>query len=423
MTDEQQLLAALGSAEVSDRYSAMISIGKAGLKQHEKRIAQYLKESEPRLRSAAIRVLAFYWQMPAYRQVAASLMLDPADEVRSVAVMSWASYDTHKRDPDTLRSLYRIIVDDNESRRVRDSAYTSFFSVYLPTNAGFPKPALQLDKTIEECVDWKRLDAAIEDSGAWRPSGPSLQEVTQLTCTTGTVTLVLTRDLLEVTRGGDFQRGPLQPKAWIRALGAFELGGFPTSPAGRDGEQIALAWTRNRIIEQVSVPSAPVKYRDIIRVSRELAATELEISDTQSPSGTVIATIEYRRGDRGALYGGCTQLTVHSSERFELFHERRDERRSWAGTLRAGTFDRAVALIRAAGFPNAPALTDLVPGEQTGSIAIERGGVWQRIDVSEKDSRYFELVRLVSSIVAPLDESLAHMPPGATSPVDDAHAE
>jgi len=135
MTEEQQLLAALAGTDRSERYSAMISIGKEGLKQHEKRIAGYLSETDTELRSAAIRVLAFYWRLPAYRDVAASMMHDSDDHVRAVAVMSWASYSLHSRDPDTMRTLYQTLVDDNQPRRVRGMAYNSFFTVYQPTKA------------------------------------------------------------------------------------------------------------------------------------------------------------------------------------------------------------------------------------------------------------------------------------------------
>lgn len=420
MTEEQQLLAALAGTDRAQRYSAMISIGKADLKQHEKRIAGYLNETDSELRSAAIRVLAFYWRLPTYRQIAASMMQDPDDHVRAVAVMSWASYSLHSRDQDTLRSLYKILVDDNQPRRVRDAAYNSFFTVFEPTSAGLPKPALQIDKTIDECIDWKRLDAAVEESGAWRPSGPVLREVMRIGYFAEAWSIVLERATFDITLAGHTHRREIDPTTWIRTLGAMELGGFPAPSAAVDGETIALEWTRNEKTERMTVSSAPSKYRDIIRVARELA-NEKRASPPAVSEAAVVSTIEYRSGNPDAPHGGLTRLTLHPDERFEVLFQHRKVRRSWEGTLAAGTFDRTLAQIKAAGFPDAGPRRGLVPGEQVDGVGLERGGAWERITIYEKDARYIELVKLNSSILAPLDDTLARTPPNMLSPVVEVH--
>lgn len=420
MTEEQQILAALAGTDRSERYSALIALGKAGLRQHEKRIAGYLDETDSGLRSAAIRVLAFYWRLPAYRKTAESMMLDQDAHVRAVAVMSWASYGFHTRDQDILRHLYQILVDDNQPRQVRDAAYGSFFSVFEPNNVGLPKPALQLGKSIDECIDWRRLDAAVESSGAWQPSAVAMQSVTHIGYSFEGAELVLTRDTVEITRSGNVVRGKLAPASWIRALGAMELGGFPMPSAGQEGERITLKWTRNREVECVAAFATPSKYRDIIRVASELIHEHQDPEPVPSHA-TAVSTIEVSRGSVDEPRGGMRRLRLYSDERFEFLFQHHDSRRAWEGTLRAGTFEGALAVIRAAGFPDAGPERDLVPGEQTRSVAIERGGSWERVSVYEEDARYTELIKLSSSVLASLDETLARMPSAMTSPVVDAH--
>lgn len=418
MTEEQQLLAALAGTDPSLRYSAMISIGKAGLKQHEKRIAGYLNETDDDLRSAAIRVLAFYWRLPTYRDVAASMMRDESEHVRGVAVMSWAAYSLHSRDPDTLRTLYQILVDDNQSRGVRGIAYSCFFTVYQPTSEGLPKSAVQVDKTVEECIDWDRLDAAVRDSGAWRPSGSVLHDVGQINFASARLEMKLTREAFQITRDAHIERGQLDPRSWIRVLGSMDLGGFPTPSASQEGERISLEWTRAEKIERATVYTNPSKYRDIIRVAHELATEHRERS-SPSPNRSEVSTIKYGRGDSVGPYGGLRRLLIHSDERFEVEYERGGAILAWQGTLEAGTFDHALALIRGANFPEPGPQRPLVPGEQLPSVALDRGGAWDSVVLYPEDSRYIELVKLSSSILGRVDETLARVPSGMTSPVVD----
>ena len=343
------------------------------------------------------------------------------DHVRAVAVMSWASYSLHSRDPDTMRTLYQTLVDDNQPRRVRGMAYNSFFTVYQPTNEGLPKAAMQLDKTIDECVDWKRVDAAVEESGTWRPSGPSLQEVTRLAYVTDRLSVVLARETFEITQGGRTERGQAHPRSWIRMLGAMGLGGFPSPSASEEGERISLEWTRNGKVERVTAFSKPLKYRDIIRVAHELASETHEPLPVVSNT-TVVSTIEYTSGSATALYGfGLRRLTLHSDERFEVLFQRHEARHVWRGTLNVGTFDRALAILRAADFPDPGPQRRLIPGEQTRRVGLERGGSWECVSLYEEDARYVELVKLNSSILAPLDDTLARMPPDVASPIVEVY--
>src|SRR5580698_4393188 len=91
------------STDPQARYSAIIAIGKSSLTNLAPAIEPYLVDSDPELRSAAIRTLAFYWRLPQFRSVAERMMREEPDELtRSVAVMGWAAYDFTTRNRDTL---------------------------------------------------------------------------------------------------------------------------------------------------------------------------------------------------------------------------------------------------------------------------------------------------------------------------------
>jgi len=246
-----------------------------------------------------------------------------------------------------------------------------------------------------------------------------MHEVTRIGYSTDGIGLTLTRDTFEIIDDGRSARGKLAPASWIRALGAMELGGFPTPAAEEQGHRINLEWTRNGGIERVSSFSVPSKYRDIIRVARELADGHRDSPPTTPSNTTVVSTIEYARGSVDEPRGGMRRLRIHSDERFEFLFQHHGNRRTWEGSLRAGTFEHALEVIKAAQFPESGPQRDLVPGEQTRSVGVERGGAWERVTLYEEDVRYIELVKLNSSIVASLDDTLARMPAGATSPVVD----
>ena len=73
MTASSQLTA-LRSSNATEVYSALIKIGKEDHRELEAEVVPFLDSVHAELRSAAIRVLGFYWNLPAYRERAAEMV-------------------------------------------------------------------------------------------------------------------------------------------------------------------------------------------------------------------------------------------------------------------------------------------------------------------------------------------------------------
>jgi HEAT repeat protein len=131
MNDEVAgLRARLASNVQGDVYSALIRIGKLEVRELESDVAKFLAHEDPELRSAAIRVLGFYWELPAYAAVASEMIdaeSDPAP--RAVAIMAIGSYFRGSRSPEVVRRLAMVLVDEENNRRVRSAAYDSIATI------------------------------------------------------------------------------------------------------------------------------------------------------------------------------------------------------------------------------------------------------------------------------------------------------
>ncbi|HEY1548995.1 MAG TPA: HEAT repeat domain-containing protein [Kofleriaceae bacterium] len=161
--EERAALDRLTTADSKHRYSAIIAIGKAFLTNLAPAIEPYLRDPDPELRSAAIRTLGFYWCLPAYRAVAEVMMRDEPDEhARAVAVMAWTSYEHATRNLDALRRLHAIANDEAEAETVRDQAFRSFFTVFLPDGVGHPKSSY---RWFDKRANRERLEAALKELG------------------------------------------------------------------------------------------------------------------------------------------------------------------------------------------------------------------------------------------------------------------
>ncbi len=270
--DEKAALSRVRDAQtLDDRYSAIIAIGKSFKKTLAPAVAEYLHDPEPDLRSAAIRTLGFYWQLPAYREVAEQMMReDPDDETRGIAVLAWAAYDTATRSPSTLRRLYQLVVDDTQPDAVRAIAYTEFFTVYLPNAVDRPKPASSLDRPLEDGILWTRLDAVMRETGADRGTEADLVRTTRIETRDALTTVSLTHDAFEVHCADKVWRGTVVPGTWDRAVGAMELAGFPGPPAPRAGEAIIIGCTRDGNRAELEAPIASTRYRDIVRLTGQI---------------------------------------------------------------------------------------------------------------------------------------------------------
>ncbi len=430
--DETAALAALRDAKTSgDRYSAIIAIGKASLTNLAPVIAEYLHDEDPELRSAAIRTLGFYWQISAYREVAEQMMREEPDvATRAVAVLAWAAYDRAARAPSTLRHLYQLVIDDTQPTMVRSVAYSQFFTVYLPNAVGRPKPASSLDHPVEDGIDWKRLDAAMRETGADRASETELARTTRIETRGPVASVSFTRGAFELRCDDKVWRGTLVAGTWERAVGAMELAGFPAPAAPHEGDVIAIACTRDGARGQLDAPMASSRYRDIIRIAGAVAGDLVPALGTAGPDRLVdtarreatmnVTQISYCHGNPHNPYSGRIELLLHVDDRFEASYEHRT-RRMWHGTLVIGTFARALAALAAGGFPHSAPIGPRLSGTSLLELGREADGVWDRIRVGEDDEAYGAIDVIASSIICMLEPKLARMPPGATTPILELH--
>jgi HEAT repeat protein len=150
----EQLEEQLRASNQETVYDALIDVGKEGLYQFKKTVEQFLHVPDPELRGAAIRVLAFYWQLEEYQVVAEKMFLEDSDEeVRSIALMGWANYFSNTNNPTVLSRLYCILHNHQEASSVRSQSYRSIFVVVgLPKNL-WPKKIAAFDD-IDAEVEW-----------------------------------------------------------------------------------------------------------------------------------------------------------------------------------------------------------------------------------------------------------------------------
>ena len=267
----------------TERYSAIIAIGKAGLTALATEVAAFLHDPEPNLRSAAIRTLGFYWNLPAYRKIAETMIRDEPDErTRSVAVLAWASYDYFKRVPATLKRLYQIVVDDLQPWIVRSNAYDQFFGVYCPDNSDLPKTPSSLDQPFESEVDWPRLDAAMLDTNAGGPDVDAMRETKRIIYRDPLATLKMSAGQFELTCEGRTWDGTLTSTLWETAVGSLELAQFPERAAASERDKFTL--TREGVkTESVEVPTESSKYRDITRLANSITGSVVPDLAVSSP--------------------------------------------------------------------------------------------------------------------------------------------
>lgn len=133
-----------------------------------------------------------------------------------------------------------------------------------------------------------------------------------------------------------------------------------------------------------------------------------------------VSEISYERGSRYSPYVGRISLHMHDDERFEARYEHGERESSWRGTLRQGTFVRATEAMQTSGFPCVPPVGELAPGDAPIELAWCSDGIWVRCEMPTSETKFFGIRILTSSIIAALDERIARMPPGETTPVIDA---
>lgn len=325
MADEKAALENLNSAaDPQARYSAIIAIGKASLTGLASAIAPYLQDSDPELRSAAIRTLAFYWRLPQYRSVAEKMMREEPDALtRSVAVMAWAGYDIATKNHETLRRLYKIVIDEAEAPTVRDQAYLDFFAVYLPTAAGRPKSAYRVGRRFEDEVDWGRLDAAMQEIGLDHARPTKQSDVTK-DASGDVVRIVSAQGRIAASRIGRIEleldaddtfharhetgrarrswHGRLAPGTFVRALDEMKAAGFPkvdpVGPLPPGAAPRELKWERRVGSESVRLPDEDRSFDQLDTIFSSILAA-LDPVLARLPQGVTTPVIEQRQEPSG----------------------------------------------------------------------------------------------------------------------------
>lgn len=162
-SDSGTLRRRLSSADPNDIHDTLIDIGKAGLESLVEEVAQFLTHREGFLRGAAIRVLAFYWQLPEFYETAERMWRnDPEEEVQGIALMGWAQYAAGSKDPAVQRVLLDLLHDTHANQELRAQAWSSLLSVAGIPPGQRPKPASP--GFVDESVDWQlaeRLKGAL----------------------------------------------------------------------------------------------------------------------------------------------------------------------------------------------------------------------------------------------------------------------
>ncbi len=155
----------LASGDLDLIFDALMDAGKDGHQELRADVEPFLEHPEGELRGAAIRVLAFYWQLPEYRERADQLWREDADEeVRGAALMSWATYYRETGDPDVMQVLVDLLTDDEEVEDVRAIAWPSLLAVSgLPKSEWPDRTAVYGD--IDDGVDWGLVDKLLEQIG------------------------------------------------------------------------------------------------------------------------------------------------------------------------------------------------------------------------------------------------------------------
>lgn len=141
----------------------LIGIGKAGEREYHDDVVRFLDHQDWAVRGAAIRVLAFYWRLPAYRDTALTMALnDPDEEVQADALLGWSSQFEGTRDPAALQIAERLLRDANRDDLVRAEALRAIYRICGQPIWELMKPGR--DVFNETQIDWGKVDAMLADA-------------------------------------------------------------------------------------------------------------------------------------------------------------------------------------------------------------------------------------------------------------------
>jgi len=296
MTSSSQLTAPLRSSNAAEVYSGLIKIGKEDHRELEAEIVPFLDSDNSELRSAAIRVLGFYWKLPAYRERAAEMVRSERDaDARSVAIMAWSSYHADTKDVDVLKTLHALTLDTTQRFPVRSAAYSGMMVV-----AGIPATerakAMPLG-AMDESINWELMGRMLAGTGIDVPVKESSPVATlgvrkfiyengnaqSPTSYFGRIVLTFNGETglvdLEQEKGPNRRawRANLPPETWSHLLATLQRYEFPKAPviveAPVPGSLAkTLTWERHGNIETLNIAGRTPDYSDVNRIALSVVA-------------------------------------------------------------------------------------------------------------------------------------------------------
>ncbi|RKS96391.1 hypothetical protein [Chryseobacterium defluvii] len=128
----------------------------------KKVILKYCDHPSEQARSAAIRVLCFYWGLEEYRDKAWEMFSrgKEDDEVRSDALMSWANTYRNQNKISVLKKLYSILKQKSYEKSIREASYWAILGVSSLPPQNWPKKDIDWDH-FDKDIDWTLLETII----------------------------------------------------------------------------------------------------------------------------------------------------------------------------------------------------------------------------------------------------------------------
>ncbi len=155
----------------SDLIDALSSIGKEKIYELTKEVYELLDTPNVVARESVVTTLGLIscLHLPEFKETAYKMWLEDADNiVKGAALRAWASYSNATRNPQTLKVLYKILVDESYpvEHRLDAMAYI-FFVSQEPSNFFNPFQSrhfhmVSSHQEFNQKVDWNEIKAIIK---------------------------------------------------------------------------------------------------------------------------------------------------------------------------------------------------------------------------------------------------------------------
>src|SRR5436309_891084 len=138
MQDDELLRARLmalrrGEIPPSELYGLIHDFGHAKLPEAEPDVVALLDHPNNQIRTIAVRVLTFHWDISRHRDKLIRLLRhDPDYEVKSFTAAGLGFVFRNSHDPVVSQALIKTIRDNNEDPYMRESAYNALRQVWSP---------------------------------------------------------------------------------------------------------------------------------------------------------------------------------------------------------------------------------------------------------------------------------------------------